>query len=46
LEEFGSGSFIEEFVSGGPKNYAFSVSCPIERKTYDQMEGEGYNLEL
>ena len=23
LEEFGSGSYIEEFVSGGPKNYAF-----------------------
>ena len=25
LEEFGSGSYIEEFVSGGAKNYAFSV---------------------
>jgi hypothetical protein len=25
LEEFGSGSFIQEFVSSGPKNYAFSV---------------------
>ena len=27
LEEFGSSSFIEEFVSGGPKNYVFSVFC-------------------
>ena len=25
LEEYGPGSFIQEFVSGGPKNYAFSV---------------------
>ena len=28
LEEFGSGSYIQEFVSGGPKNYAFSVFSP------------------
>ena len=28
LEEFGSGTFIEEFVSGGQKNYAFSVFSP------------------
>jgi len=28
LEEFGSGTFVDEFVSGGPKNYAFSVICP------------------
>jgi len=25
LEEFSSGSYIEEFVSGGPKTYAFTV---------------------
>ena len=25
LEDFGAVSFIEEFVSGGRKNYAFSV---------------------
>jgi len=30
LEEFGSGSYIEEFVSGGPKNYAFSVFTPVQ----------------
>jgi hypothetical protein len=28
LEEFGQGSYITEFVSGGPKNYAYSVLCP------------------
>jgi len=28
LEVFGSSFFIQEFVSGGPKNYAFSVFAP------------------
>ena len=27
LQDFVSGSYIEEFVSSGPKNYAFSVFC-------------------
>jgi hypothetical protein len=27
LQEYGSGSYIDEFISGGPKNYAFSVIC-------------------
>jgi hypothetical protein len=31
LEEYGSGSFIQEFVSGGPKNYTFSVILPLYR---------------
>jgi hypothetical protein len=32
LEDFGPGSFEREFVSGGPKNYAFSVFCPATGK--------------
>ena len=32
LEEFGSGSYIERFVSGGPKNYAISVFSPSTGK--------------
>ena len=28
LEEFDSTSYIEEFMSGGPQNYAFTVFCP------------------
>jgi len=32
LEKFGCGSFIQEFVSGGPINYAFSLFCPSTRK--------------
>ena len=32
LEEFGSGSYNQEFVSGGLKNYAFSVFCLLTGK--------------
>jgi hypothetical protein len=32
LLEYGSYSFVDEFVSGGPKNYAFSVFCPSTGK--------------
>ena len=32
LEDFSSASFIGEFVSGAPKNYAFSVICPSTGK--------------
>jgi len=32
LEDIGSGSFIDEFVSGGPKDYSFSVICPYTGK--------------
>jgi len=32
FEEFGSGSFIQEFVSGGPKNYSFSIFSPSTGK--------------
>jgi len=39
LEESGSGSFIDRFVSRGPKN--FSVICPStgNRKTKRKMKG-------
>ena len=47
LEEFGAGSYIEEFVSGGPKNYAFSVFCPSngERTTKCKVKGITLNYE-
>jgi hypothetical protein len=44
LEEFGSGSYIEEFVSGGPKNYGFTVFCPATEKRTSKCKG--YKLEL
>jgi hypothetical protein len=35
LEEYGPYSYIDEFVSGAPKNYAFSVLSPSTgKRTY------------
>jgi hypothetical protein len=28
LQEYGCDSYIDEFISGGTKNYEFSVICP------------------
>jgi hypothetical protein len=39
LEKFGSGSFIDEFVSGSPKNYAFSVIRPFDGKSATKCKG-------
>jgi len=44
LEDFGSGSFIDQFVSGGPKNYAFSVICPSSSKRTTKCKVRGINL--
>jgi hypothetical protein len=44
LEEFGPGSFIPEFVSGVPKNYAFSVFCPTTRKCSNKCKVKGITL--
>ena len=44
MEEFGSGSFIDEFVSGGPKNYAFSVICPSTTKRTNKCKVMGITL--
>jgi hypothetical protein len=44
LEEFSSGSFIQEFVSGGPKNYAFSVFCPSTGKHIHKCKVKGIIL--
>jgi hypothetical protein len=44
LEEYGSDSFIEQFLSGGPKNYAFSVFCPSTRKRTTKCKVKGITL--
>ena len=44
LEEYGAGSYIEEFVSGGPKNYAFSVFCPATGKRATKCKVKGITL--
>ena len=44
LEEFGSGSYIEEFVSGGPKNFSFSVFSPTTGKRTTRCNVKGITL--
>jgi len=44
LEEIGSPFFIEEFVSGGQKNYAFSVFCPSTGKRTTKCKVNGITL--
>jgi hypothetical protein len=44
LQEYGSGSYIDEFVSGGPKNYAFSVICPSTGKRTYKCKVKGITL--
>ena len=44
LEEYGSGSFIQEFVSGGSKNYAFSLFCPSTGKHATKCKVKGITL--
>jgi hypothetical protein len=44
LEEYGSGSYIDEFVSGGPKNYAFSIICPSTGKRTYKCKVKRINL--
>ena len=44
IEEFGSGSYVEEFVSCGPKNYAFSVFSPATGKRTTRCKVKGITL--
>jgi len=44
LEEFGSCCYIEEFVSGGPQNYAFSVFFPSTGKWQTKYKMKGITL--
>ena len=44
LEECGPVSFIQEFVSGGPKNYVFSVFCSSTGKRATKCKVKGITL--
>ena len=43
-KEIVSGSFIDQFISGGPKNYAFSVICPSTGKRTTKCKVKGITL--
>ena len=44
LEEYGAGFYVEEFLSGGLKNYAFSVFCPATGKRATKCKVKGITL--
>jgi hypothetical protein len=46
LEEFGSGPYVEEFVSRGPQTLCVFCLFPRNWKTYIKMYSEGQSTEL
>lgn len=44
LEEYGPGSYITEFVSGGPKNYSYTVWSPSKEKKFIKCKVKGFTL--
>ena len=44
LEEFGSGSYVEEFVSSGPITYEFSIFSPSTGKRTTKCKVKGITL--
>lgn len=44
LKEYGPGSYIEEFVSGGPKNYAYKIYSTQDQKYHFAIKVRGFTL--
>lgn len=44
IAEYGEGSYITEFVSGGPKNYAYKVFSPLNEKEQTVCKVKGFSL--
>uniref|UniRef100_A0A915JF24 Uncharacterized protein n=1 Tax=Romanomermis culicivorax TaxID=13658 RepID=A0A915JF24_ROMCU len=38
LCEYGPGSYITEFISGGPKNYAYRMYAPSTKQYHDAIK--------
>ncbi|MCP4458736.1 MAG: hypothetical protein GY816_12045 [Cytophagales bacterium] len=46
-KDYGSGAYISEFVSGGPKNYGYRVSLPSgEEKECIKIKGHSLNYSV
>ncbi|XP_074645914.1 uncharacterized protein LOC141902174 [Tubulanus polymorphus] len=43
-DKYGDGAYISEFVSAGPKNYAFRVFSPRDNKFSSECKVKGINL--
>ena len=46
LEEYGPGAYIQEFVSGGPKNYSYRVFSPHTNTHSDVCKVKGITLDF
>jgi hypothetical protein len=44
VREYGTGAYISEFVSGGPKNYAFEVTTPTTHSKSYVVKAKGFTL--
>lgn len=44
LKDYGADAFIEEFVSGGPKNYAYKVAGTSDGKKHTNIKVKGITL--
>ncbi|KAG5861794.1 hypothetical protein JTB14_003485 [Gonioctena quinquepunctata] len=44
LDSYGAGSYITEFVSGGPKNYAYTVYSPTKNEYNQVCKVKGFML--
>lgn len=44
LQDYGPGSYITEFVSGGPKHYAYKVWSTKEKKEKVSMKVKGFRI--
>ncbi|XP_074645851.1 uncharacterized protein LOC141902110 [Tubulanus polymorphus] len=44
VDKYGEGSFISEFVSAGPKNYAYRVFSPRDNEFSTECKVKGINL--
>ena len=44
LEHYGYGTYIDEFVSGGPKNYAYSTVTPNSEEKHVTIKVKGMSI--
>jgi len=45
LNDYGAGSYITEFASGGPKNYGFIVKAGTDGKKHELVKVKGFPLD-
>jgi len=46
LEEYGTGSYVTEFISAGPKNYSYKVYSTNDKKIHQVIKVKGHPLDF